>query len=88
MIPDDGNGAAEQWAENQTYEEVEGYFPLVIEKSEFYKAQAALEKNKEIYATRGPPPKGFNNFLQRLAENTQSRKNKSAEPIRSADLKL
>lgn len=51
---------------NQAYEEIEGYFPPVIEKSEFYKVQASLEKNKEIYATRGRTPKGFRNVFKGL----------------------
>ncbi len=51
---------------NQAYEEVEGYYPPVITKSEFYSVQDSIQKNKETYATRGRTPKGFRNVFKGL----------------------
>ncbi|WP_109421350.1 recombinase family protein [Pseudomonas aeruginosa] len=57
------NGTLEK---NQAYEEIENYFPAVIEKSEYYNIQSILQSNKEVYATRGRTPKGFRNVFKGL----------------------
>lgn len=55
------NGSLEK---NQAYEEIEGYFPAIIEKEEYYNVQSCLQKNKETYATRGRASKGFRNIFK------------------------
>lgn len=48
----------------QAYEEIEGYFPPVISREEYYKVQGVLQTNKEIHAVRGRASKGFRNVFK------------------------
>lgn len=57
---------AGQLENNQAYEEIEGYFPAVIGKEEYYGVQETIQKNKETFAVRGRTPKGFRNVFKGL----------------------
>jgi len=57
---------AGQLESNQAYEEIEGYFPAVIGKEEYYGVQGSIQKNKETFAVRGRTPKGFRNVFKGL----------------------
>ncbi|WP_339415108.1 recombinase family protein [Pseudomonas sp. RL_105y_Pfl1_103] len=48
----------------QAYEEIDGYFPAVIAKEEYYKVQSILQANKETNAIRGRTSKGFRNVFK------------------------
>jgi DNA invertase Pin-like site-specific DNA recombinase len=48
----------------EAYELVEGYYPSVISKEEFYRVQSEIEINKQQYALRGRASKGFRNVFK------------------------
>lgn len=50
----------------QAYEEVENYYPAIIDKNEYYGVQSILQKNKDTYAVRGRASKGFRNVFKGL----------------------
>ncbi|GLO06417.1 serine recombinase [Pseudomonas putida] len=53
-------------APGQAYEEIENYYPAVIDKNDYYSVQSVLQKNKEINAIKGRTPKGFRNVFKGL----------------------
>ncbi|HEN8707171.1 TPA: recombinase family protein [Pseudomonas putida] len=53
-------------APGQVYEEIDNYYPAVIEKNEYYNVQSVLQKNKDTYSVRGRTPKGFRNVFKGL----------------------
>lgn len=57
------NGELEK---NQSYEEIENYYPAIISKDEYYKVQTILQVNKETHAVRGRASKGFRNVFKGL----------------------
>lgn len=57
------NGELEQ---GNYYEEVEGYYPAVIDKSSYYAVQKLVEQKKESGSVRGRASKGFRNVFKGL----------------------
>ncbi|WP_442514217.1 recombinase family protein [Pseudomonas promysalinigenes] len=53
-------------APGQAYEEIENYYPAVIDKNDYYSVQSVLQKNKDTYAVRGRTSKGFRNVFKGL----------------------